>query len=156
VGAATVKRDRIYIILAGEDILSAPRCKIGYTQGDPLQRMRDLQCGSPVKLGLYCYFDGGKKAERILHETFAPLNTHGEWFEIRAKLHDFLCYLMEDAANGGEVSGETLCVAVCDVILAENTFHPSQNLREYLESADTKHWDFLREPLARDIAAGVW
>jgi hypothetical protein len=144
----------VYIVLAGKSLFDAPRCKIGFTKGNPRDRLKTLQCGSPVPLSLFRYMQGKKEAERIFHETFAPLRLHGEWFSIEGKLHSFLCYL--DGDHDEPVSGEDLLVAICDVVLSDVPPHPSIDAKSYAASADTKHWDSLREPLAADKAEGRW
>lgn len=148
-------RGYVYFILAG-DLAAGVRCKIGFTRGNPASRLRDLQCGSPLKLQLYAYTEGSKEAESIFHDTFAPLRLHGEWFKVEGKLQDFLFYLIEDAAGSGVVTGETLMTAVFDVILAEEVPHPSVDRDAYLSSVDTRHWERLREPLNEAIEAGTW
>jgi hypothetical protein len=144
---------RVYIIIAQANPVC---CKIGFTRGNPRDRMRNLQCGSVAPLNLFCDFPGSQQAERVWHDTFAPLRVHGEWFEIKAKLRDFLFYLLDDVENGRAVSGETLCIAVCDVILADEPFHPEQDKDEYLASADTRHFDGLRDAMEADRLAGAW
>lgn len=54
--------------------------KVGYTGGEPAERIRDLQCGSPFKLRLLGTIEGNQAAERALHKRFAEHRLHGEWF----------------------------------------------------------------------------
>ena len=144
----------VYFILAIEG--EAMRCKIGFTTGDPLARMKSLQCGSPVELRLHAYTEvTAKNAEAALHDTFAPLRMHGEWFNVDGKLRDFLCYLRLEEETP-VVSAETFMGACLDIILSDHPPHPSIDRDEYLATADTKHFDCLREPLANDIVAGLW
>jgi hypothetical protein len=62
-------------------VLRAPdgTSKIGIA-GDPAQRLRDLQTGSPVVLKLVGVMPGGLSLERLLHRRFAAHRLHGEWF----------------------------------------------------------------------------
>lgn len=143
----------VYIILVGT-LADGARCKIGFTKGSPRERLRNLQCGSPVELRLFRYMQGKQRVERIFHETFAPLRLHGEWFSVEGKLHSFLCYL--DGDYDEPVSGEDLLIAICDAILSDTPPHPSVDPEFYAASADTRHWDSLREPLAADKAEGRW
>lgn len=53
--------------------------KIGYAR-NPEARLKDLQLASPVQLRLLAIVDGGKPRETELHQRFAHLRSHGEWF----------------------------------------------------------------------------
>lgn len=126
-----------------------PRCKIGFTAGDPNKRLRALQSGSPVKLGIYCAFEGSQETEKLFHKTFAPLCTHGEWFEVRHKLLDFLLCLMDAALSRHEASWNDVFEAVEVVVLAEEPIKETDDKEEYLASADTRPWEWMRQELAR-------
>lgn len=54
--------------------------KIGKAD-DVAVRVAGIQRMSPVKLNLLAEFDGGLPLEGALHRRFAPLRTHGEWFD---------------------------------------------------------------------------
>jgi hypothetical protein len=54
--------------------------KIGIAT-DPDARLRALQVGSPVKLGLLVTCPGGRPKEAEYHQRFAAHRLHGEWFE---------------------------------------------------------------------------
>lgn len=77
-------KTRIYVI--GHKA-SGP-CKIGMAL-HPRARLRELQCGNPLKLHvLYsarCPVPA-RKLERDLHKEFAASRMHGEWFDVEAKL----------------------------------------------------------------------
>jgi hypothetical protein len=62
-------------------VLRAPdgTSKIGIA-GDPAQRLRELQTGSPVILRLVGTIPGGLALERLLHRRFAAHRLHGEFF----------------------------------------------------------------------------
>jgi len=56
----------------------------------PAQRLRSLQCGSPIPLAILATCSGGQLAERQYHRGFADARLHGEWFtrtrEIQAEI----------------------------------------------------------------------
>jgi hypothetical protein len=54
--------------------------KIGHAR-NVADRLRAMQLGSPVQLGTLATMDGGTELETVLHERFAHLRTHGEWFK---------------------------------------------------------------------------
>ena len=60
------------------------RIKIG-TSSDLLSRLSSLQASSPIDLRLLGLLENDQRAtpptERALHERFADLRAHGEWFE---------------------------------------------------------------------------
>lgn len=43
-------------------------------------RLRSLQSSSPTALRLLLQLPGGERLERFLHEAFAEVRLHGEWF----------------------------------------------------------------------------
>jgi hypothetical protein len=64
--------------------------KIGYS-ATPRQRLSDLQNGSPHQLRLIGYIHPGSyHLERQLHQRFRSLRLHGEWFDPRAPLINFI------------------------------------------------------------------
>jgi hypothetical protein len=55
--------------------------KIGFTSGDPVDRLRNLQTGNSLPLTLFDTFPCvGITTERRLHEIFASARLVGEWF----------------------------------------------------------------------------
>jgi len=56
----------------------------------PEDRLDYLQTGSPVRLKLLGVMEGGRKKERELHNQFAHLRQHGEWFERSESLLNFI------------------------------------------------------------------
>lgn len=66
----------IYFIQSGED---GP-VKIGFTNGNPLNRLRSLQIGSHQELFLRAVVSGDEAAEAKLHRRFAKQRVRGEWF----------------------------------------------------------------------------
>ncbi len=54
--------------------------KIGWTQGDPLRRLKQLQTGNGELLCLLGAFSGTRRDEQALHMEFGEHRTTGEWF----------------------------------------------------------------------------
>jgi hypothetical protein len=76
--------------------------KIGSTERDVRQRLKELQTGSPVELHVVCEreIEDHKRAERSLHAYFGKSRKHGEWFEIDIEAKVF--YAMSRlGSNGG-------------------------------------------------------
>lgn len=137
-----MNRETVYIIgTTGSD--NPHRCKIGFTRGNPKQRLRDLQCGSPIILMIYNTFDGPVALEQRLHSFFAPLGTHGEWFSVKGKLLEFLFKISSDDEH---VSREKLIDQLHHVAFSH--FSPDDDLfgtdGEYRASVEMSAW----EPLA--------
>lgn len=59
---------------------AAGAVKIGFTNTDPIERLKALQTGSKESLYLGRVIEGGKAVERYLHLYFAPERLRGEWF----------------------------------------------------------------------------
>lgn len=82
------------------------RVKIGFTAGDPYKRLRALRTGCPTDIRIFVMHPGTQEAERELHEMFADLRLHGEWFESGDALieHMFkVCWLTAaESAHYGE------------------------------------------------------
>ena len=54
--------------------------KIGYTAGDPSERLWRLRATIPVPIEPLAWVEGTIADERRLHERFAEAWSHGEWF----------------------------------------------------------------------------
>lgn len=56
--------------------------KIGKTESDPTDRMRCFQTGSPDRLSLLksIRYPKDQDYEKVVHNHFSHLRTHGEWF----------------------------------------------------------------------------
>lgn len=65
---------------------STMRLKIGFTNGDPLKRLRALQTGAPAPLTLIAVHPGTIEQERELHKKYEAQRIHGEWFEMCEEL----------------------------------------------------------------------
>jgi len=78
--------DKVYVLKAqGKDLF-----KIGYTTGNPVDRLKTLQTGCPFRLQLHRVLERPDAAdlEKQLHAEFADERTHGEWFAIEAQQLD--------------------------------------------------------------------
>lgn len=62
------------------------RVKIGVTQANPRLRLASFQTGSPYLLEIYAFARGDRALEQMLHDAFAPLRLHGEWFNMDHRL----------------------------------------------------------------------
>lgn len=54
------------------------------------QRMSRLGDKHKENMGIIRVIEGGRKEERMLHERFADLRFHGEWFRADQKLMDYI------------------------------------------------------------------
>jgi hypothetical protein len=59
---------------------SANAVKIGFTEGNPYARLKQLQTGAAGKLELAAYFPGTMADEADLHQMFHKYRKAGEWF----------------------------------------------------------------------------
>lgn len=82
--------------------------KIGVA-GDIKKRLASLQATSPIPLALMgVIFGVGKRAEAELHERFAHLRRHGEWFEPTDDLLEYIRTHVDLIAPERNGSGEGL------------------------------------------------
>lgn len=114
------------------------RVKIGFTSGEPDSRLRTLRTGSPLTLVLWAYVRGTPELEAALHETFAPLRCHGEWFVADHKLQDMLCYLGDEPGIGNLISEDAFESALFDNVFSHCAPHPLVPEKEYLASANAE------------------
>lgn len=144
----------VYFIASSESGIE--RCKIGFTTGDPNKRLAALQSGSPTRLGIYCAIPGSKATEKLFHDTFSPLRLHGEWFAVRHKLLDFLLVLMDSAMERRPADWLEVFEAIELVVLADGPIKAQDDKDEYLASANTEPWEWMRLALAQaDAEAGT-
>lgn len=66
----------VYFIRA----VDSGRVKIGFTIGNPWDRLDALQTGNHEPLRLHASIQGSPKKERALHERFHHIRERGEWF----------------------------------------------------------------------------
>lgn len=109
--------------------------KIGHTRNNPESRLAALQCGSPLILDLFAYTPGDALLERAFHEAFAECRSHGEWFFLVGKLHDFLSYF--DRPPGDRyVTPEQIAVSLYDNVRRDTPTHGDASL--WLHSGDVR------------------
>jgi hypothetical protein len=70
------------------------RLKIGYTQGEPEVRLKQLQTGSAADLRLMACHPGTLETERQIHEKFSSQRLRGEWFEMSEDLLEHLSMIV--------------------------------------------------------------
>jgi len=63
--------------------------KIGYSN-NPQKRLKEIKTMSPELLELVAIMPGAKEDEFSLHEKFAHLRKHGEWFEMCSEIGEFI------------------------------------------------------------------
>ena len=73
----------IYAITDGKNI------KIGYSK-NPKKRIKQLSTGSSSNLYLLLYFEGDKKLEKQIHNSFKKIRYNGEWLDVTQELLDYL------------------------------------------------------------------
>lgn len=77
----------VYFVRYGD----SDKIKIG-TARNAAERIRSLQCASPVKIGTLAVVDGDKSLEKAIHRRFAHLKVRGrgEWFTLAPDLQAFI------------------------------------------------------------------
>jgi hypothetical protein len=68
----------VYFITVGDPY--GTHVKIGFTRGDPRQRLKDLQTGCPFRLSLLGSVPGCMTMEAELHGVLDEYRVSGEWF----------------------------------------------------------------------------
>ncbi len=87
----------IYFIAAGEP--QPIWVKVGFTAGNPMSRLKNLQTGCPMPLTLIGFVMGTAGGEQTLHDVLRDRRTVGEWFTY----DDFV-----DRVIRGELDAETI------------------------------------------------
>lgn len=72
------------------EAVGAGLVKIGFTDGDPAERLRQLQTGSAHPLRLRATIRGDMETEKATHRRFAHLRTGGEWFTLAVEVEVFM------------------------------------------------------------------
>lgn len=72
------------------EAVGAGLVKIGFTDGDPMDRLRQLQTGSAHQLRLMHASGGSQRREKLLHARFAHLRQSGEWFRLAVEIEVFI------------------------------------------------------------------
>lgn len=81
------KKEYVYFIQS----IAGGAIKIGLSS-NPVERVHDLDAGSPVQLNLIGIMGGGSALENDLHEYFADIRLRREWFYPSKDLLDFIRY----------------------------------------------------------------
>lgn len=84
--SAAMKRGTIYFLKAER----SKRIKIGFTTGDPADRLKSLQTGSPERLEVVASAPGSMADEGALHDQYESANVCGEWFDPVDDLDGFI------------------------------------------------------------------
>ncbi len=88
----------VYFIAAAAGPGEPMYIKIGKTSGSAFARMRELQTGNPLQLGVLLTVPGYTDLEAQLHKRFAEYRIRGEWFSPGPKL---CAYIDGGRAVGG-------------------------------------------------------
>lgn len=83
---------REYVYFARPVGMDGP-IKIGWSNA-PEQRILNLMTWSPFPLELVVMISGGRELEKNIHECFADLHSHGEWFRADPRLVDAIYKLV--------------------------------------------------------------
>jgi len=73
----------VYFVAAGDLV------KIGWAI-NPVDRLKQIQHISPIKLNLIKYFSGDRSVESSLHKKFAAYRKRGEWFIKSKEIEDYI------------------------------------------------------------------
>lgn len=73
--------------------LDARLVKIGHTDRDVEERLKELQTGCPYPLAVFLELPGGAREERDFHQAWPHLRAHGEWFKLEGELRTFLAFM---------------------------------------------------------------
>lgn len=131
------------------EALGAHRIKIGWA-ADPEERRRGLQTGSPVELVLRKTIatEDAPALERSMHERFASLRVHGEWFEYGHDLVQFLASeespLAPEAPRPRKVPATLRRGGRAHALMSDEEFEAD------IKSVLTKAWDNLALPPSED------
>lgn len=92
--------------------------KIGRTGRRLKARIAALQTGSPVPLRLILCLNGIRQLEPFFHLVFAEYRVHGEWFEPRGRLKEFIADCLKD--NIYDVTPQVVDDQIRSIITWEN------------------------------------
>jgi hypothetical protein len=65
------------------------RIKIGFSK-KPIERLKQLQTGSPIELSLIATIPGALELEKELHDRFKASLSSREWFHLTSELKNFI------------------------------------------------------------------
>lgn len=88
--------------------------KIGFTDdADAARRLAALQTGSPAGLILLGTIPGDLRIEGLLHDQFATVRHHGEWFKPHP---DLLRFIIEATSGGANEAVRQRDVVITDLV----------------------------------------
>jgi hypothetical protein len=64
--------------------------KIGFTEGNPYYRLKQLQTGSSDRLEILAYVPGTMLDEATVHEAFSEFRMAGEWFRFEGPVREWV------------------------------------------------------------------
>jgi len=117
----------IYFIQAGKN---GP-IKIGQTENDVENRIKQLQTGCPYKLKVVWLYYGDRWTEAALHERFASDRIRGEWFNSTEKLFTFID---EELTNTNDIVLENQGGTLITISEGKSYFNISGSYFEVTES----------------------
>jgi len=103
----------IYFIQAGKN---GP-IKIGYTETNVHERLKQLQTACPYELKLLWCIEGSQQEESNIHDRFGYEKVRGEWFHPSRLLLNFI---EEDAKNIWEIEYANLMGRGCLLAISES------------------------------------
>jgi hypothetical protein len=128
-----------FVYFLGPDDWRVGKVKIGYTVGHPNGRLAGLQTGCPFKLAVYGFTPGDFSLERALHETFASLRQHGEWFDMEGKLLSLVSCLYFDKYGRLPHTEKEFGAHVGATVCSDEPPHPTFcSMDRWMDSADSE------------------
>lgn len=139
-----------YVYFIAPEQRPPDRVKIGFTSGNPEARLANMQTGSPERLRVLAYVQADKSLEGMLHEAFAPLRLHGEWFALDGKLLALVAWLFHQR------QGESAHWPDEFQIAANRTLTEDDPPRGVFCTCDEWNDSFAHGRLADWLAAEAW
>ncbi|CAB4137655.1 Bacteriophage T5, Orf172 DNA-binding [uncultured Caudovirales phage] len=123
--------------------------KIGMTRAGVLNRLSALQTGSPMPLCIYAFVEDEGRLERALHETFASLREHGEWFRLEYKLLELVEHLAGVTYGDRPASRSELWDGLFNIVCTDEVPLRWEDEEDaYLFSADAGHMSMYTHDIA--------
>jgi hypothetical protein len=97
-----VNKEWIYFIESTCKNCNNKFIKVGYTEQDVEQRLKELSYSTPTELEILDFFPGDKELEAKIKENFKDLSIHNhseEWFKADKKIYDYIrekCFTKEN------------------------------------------------------------
>lgn len=103
------------------EAVGAGLVKIGFTDGNPEDRLKQLQTGCPHALRLRAAMHGDLNREKAMHQQFAHLRESGEWFRLTLEVEAYIAVavMLLPAIDDIEARVRAIEVRLADVRLAE-------------------------------------